>query len=297
MGQRYDTTRAVPRRPSRPRKDERPYLIGISGEHAGRLFPLTGRRELLLGRTEDCDIRISLDDLVSRRHARLEADRGSSFTLHDLESLNGTRVNGHEIRSTTLQRGDWVEVGELSTYKFDYLSDEERAQRESGSVDALTEVWNRKHFDEQFPTLFDWAQDREQPLSILMVDVDHFKRINDNHGHQGGDHALQRLASTIQSWLEEHASVDAKLFRYGGEEFAVLAPDCSAQACRGFGEGLRTAIEKADIFFAGSRLEITVSIGAATLEGASFESPEDMFRLADENLYKAKDEGRNRFIV
>lgn len=293
---RHETTRTLQRRTARPQPDEAPYLIGVAGEHAGRLFCLADRQELVIGRTEDCEVRISLDDMVSRRHARLEL-AGESWRLLDLDSLNGTRVNGRDAKAAVpLRRGDWVELGEFTSFKFDYLSDQERIQRESGLIDGLTELWNRKAFDARLPELFRQAEDRSEPLSLLMVDVDHFKKINDTFGHQAGDHALQAVAATLRNWLEERAP-KAAVCRYGGEEFAVLLPSCPAPSCAEVAENLRAEVAALDLHLGGQRQQVTASLGGATLTAGSHPDPPALLKSADDNLYAAKRDGRNRCVL
>jgi diguanylate cyclase (GGDEF)-like protein len=293
---RHDTTRTLQRRTSRPQPDEAPYLIGVAGEHAGRLFCLAERQELVIGRTEDCEVRISLDEMVSRRHARLELI-GENWQVRDLDSLNGTRVNGRDATMRMpLRRGDWVELGEYTSFKFDYLSEQERVQRESGLVDGLTEIWNRKAFEARLPELFRQAEERKTPLSLLMVDVDHFKEVNDTFGHQAGDHALQAVAGALRNWLDERDS-DAVVCRYGGEEFAVLLPGCSTEACAETAENLRTEVATLPLQLAGARHRITASLGGATLTPGSHPDPAALIKAADDNLYLAKRAGRNRCVL
>jgi diguanylate cyclase (GGDEF)-like protein len=296
---RQDPTRTVKRRIVRHRPDERPYLIGIAGEHAGRIFPLGDRDETAIGRTEDCEIRLALDDMVSRRHACLRREPEGGWLLRDLDSLNGTRVNGREVADMPLRRGDWVELGESTTFKFDYLSDEEKARLQSGFVDGLTECWNRACFDERLPQLVRAAHEAGQPLSLLMVDVDHFKRINDTHGHPAGDHALRMVGETIRSAIEARA-VEALACRYGGEEFAVLLPRAEAVACHDLGEALRRAIGALELQLGGQSGRVTASLGGATLaarpEQKGPATGEDLVSLADDRLLEAKRSGRDRCI-
>ena len=292
---RHDTTRTLQRRIAPPQRDEKPYLIGITGEHAGRLFPLADCEELAMGRTEDCEIRVTLDDMVSRRHARLEGIEGGGWAVEDLDSLNGTRVNGHDVKRLILNRGDWIDIGETTSFKFDYLSDQEKAQRESGLLDGLTEAWNRKAFDTRLPELFRQASERARKLSLLMLDVDHFKAINDEFGHQAGDHALRGVAAGIRDWLER-TGVEAVFCRYGGEEFALILPRCGAEALGEHAEALRAHVAALVLDLGVRRHQITASLGGATLDAGNFAEPEQLVKAADDNLYAAKNGGRNKAV-
>lgn len=293
----HETTRAVTRRRSdRHLPDERPYLVGIAGEHAGRFLPLEGLKEIVLGRTPDCEVSILLDRDVSRRHARLTIDEASRAWLADLGSKNGTLVNGRELRGPTLlRRGDRIFLGDSTIFKLDWLSDDEMERWQSASVDALTECFNRAFFDMRLEEMFELARERGAPLALIMCDVDHFKRVNDTHGHQAGDHVLQQVATVIQREAEKRGADDLS-FRYGGEEFCVLVPGAGAERGRVVAEAIRSGLEGVKMEFEGEGIRVTLSAGVAALDEGTFETPGALLRLADENLYRAKREGRNRVV-
>jgi two-component system cell cycle response regulator len=294
----YETTRAVARKGGvDPRSAEHPYLIGIAGEHAGRVIPLEGLRELTIGRTADCEIFIAVDDLVSRRHARVDVDEAGRAWLADLDSTNGTLLNGREVsRPALLRRGDRVFVGEATIFKFDFLSDEELDRWQSALVDALTECYNRAHFDHKLQELFELSKSRGRTLSVVMLDVDHFKSFNDQHGHQAGDFVLQQVGGIANAYLEGQP-LEGSVFRYGGEEFVVLLPGCELDDARRFAEGLRATLEGKAFEFEGVPLKVTASLGVATAGPGTFETPESLVKQADDNLYRAKREGRNRVVA
>ena len=294
----YETTRAITRKSgARPRSDEKPYLVGITGEHACRFFPLQGLRELTIGRTSDCEIPIILDDIVSRRHARVEMLDEGEVRLVDLQSTNGTLVNGREITSATLHRGDRIFLGQQTIFKFDFFADEERANWEQAAVDALTELMNRGFFDARLAEYFTLHASLERPLSLIVLDVDHFKAVNDQNGHQAGDYALQQVAATISDELDR-ADIGAIPCRIGGEEFGVIVPSCDEAACARIAEALRGAVAEAILEFEGIPLRITISCGTATLQPRprNYETPEQVHRAADAAMYRAKNAGRNRVV-
>jgi len=157
--------------------------------------------------------------------------------------------------------------------------------------DELTGLPNRRYSMEVLNRLLAALNRGRQPLSLLMLDIDHFKRINDNHGHLVGDRALKQLAGALRSRLrtQDHAG------RLGGEEFLVILPNTSAAGAREVAETLRRSVEQltSDIN-EHSPLNMTISIGICTLQPKTQLSPLDAIELADQALYRAKQNGRNR---
>ncbi|WP_434580333.1 GGDEF domain-containing protein [Pseudomonas sp. Z5-35] len=166
-----------------------------------------------------------------------------------------------------------------------------RAATQSALRDPLTGTGNRIAMDQTLEREIDMARRHMQPLSLLMLDIDHFKRINDSHGHGVGDEVLKAVADSIKHQLR---NVDM-VFRFGGEEFLILLSNTSRDAAALVGERLRYAAQAQDYFAAGTRIELTVSLGCATLLPA--ESAESLLRRADSALYVAKREGRNRLAM
>jgi two-component system, cell cycle response regulator len=161
--------------------------------------------------------------------------------------------------------------------------------RRTAVTDDLTGAHNRRAFFEQAARLFHDAQTDDAPLAALMLDIDHFKHVNDNHGHAVGDAALRRFADVVRALLPP-----THLFgRLGGEEFALLAPRCSLDAVEQLAESIRVAIEGLRFAPPQPDLHMTVSIGLALrCDGA--EDLDGLLRLADDRLFEAKREGRNR---
>jgi diguanylate cyclase (GGDEF)-like protein len=161
------------------------------------------------------------------------------------------------------------------------------------TVDALTGVANRRHFDEQLNSIWLNAQRYQQPLSLLMIDVDYFKLYNDIYGHQAGDSCLIKVANCIDSALKR--SLD-NVFRYGGEEFVVLLPDTNQTGAYYMAERIREAVIGMALAHEKSRVSefVTVSIGIATLRPTPQLKSEKLVSVADKALYTAKAEGRNR---
>ncbi|MEM8603713.1 MAG: diguanylate cyclase, partial [Cyanobacteria bacterium P01_H01_bin.121] len=165
------------------------------------------------------------------------------------------------------------------------------------NLDGLTQVANRRRFDSYLNN--EWLRLRREhaPLALILCDIDHFKRLNDRHGHQVGDTCLLRLAQTLQSLIHRPADL---VTRYGGEEFAVILPNTQALGAKQVANRIRQAVQTmqlADEQDAPIESSITVSIGVASTIPSSDRSPEQLFARADQALYEAKRQGRNRVVI
>ncbi|MNN13161.1 Diguanylate cyclase DosC [compost metagenome] len=166
-----------------------------------------------------------------------------------------------------------------------------REATQSALRDPLTGAGNRIAMEQTLQREIDMSRRHQQPLSLLMLDIDHFKRVNDSHGHSAGDDVLKAIAATIKAQLR---NVDM-VFRYGGEEFLVLLSNTSREAAAMVGERLRYATQAAEYYADGHLIELTVSLGCSTLLPG--ESADSLLRRADSALYVAKREGRNRLAM
>jgi diguanylate cyclase (GGDEF)-like protein len=256
-----------------------------------------GRRYVLdksttsVGRGRDNDI-VLPSDCVSRRHARLEQRAGSLFVV-DLASTNGTFINddAHSVRERQLQRGDRLKVGD-TIFKYLSGSDIELQYHEiihrMTVTDGLTDLANRKLLDSLLEEEIPRARRHGRDLSLLMLDIDHFKSINDTHGHLTGDSVLRGLAGIMQRRLRP----SDRLGRYGGEEFCVILPETSLHNAAKIGEDLRSLVEAHAFVAEDKNIRVTISVGAGTLQDGM--NLADLYRAADEMLYKAKRSGRNK---
>jgi diguanylate cyclase (GGDEF)-like protein len=212
----------------------------------------------------------------------------------DLGSRNGTFCNGERVQVRILADGDKVQFGNAAILKFSYQDSFDEALQqnlyESITRDALTGLANKKVLLDAVLKEFAYAKRHAAPLSLLMIDIDQFKSVNDRHGHVAGDHVLQCLALKIKEALR----VEDMAARYGGEEFAVLLRGTKESEACACAERIRRVVEKADFAFNCVRIPVTVSIGVATFLGAGLEGGEELIALADKYLYKAKALGRNR---
>jgi diguanylate cyclase (GGDEF)-like protein len=257
----------------------------------GRMFKID-RPEVTLGRSVDATFQVE-DDGISRKHVKVVQDP-VGFTLVDLGSTNGTFLNGSRVSVAELKDGDKIQVGSNTVLKFSLTDElEEQFQKsiyEQATRDGLTRVYNKKYFMDTMRKEFAYCLRHRVALALLMLDVDHFKKINDTFGHQTGDHVLAKVAQKMADTIR----TEDLLARYGGEEFALMlreATDDQALACA---ERIRRAVEGTELQAAGAALRVTISVGVATLFDSDFSQPEELIACADRHLYRAKGAGRNR---
>jgi two-component system, cell cycle response regulator len=278
-----------------PPRDRATFTV-VSGPSAGAIHSLVSE-ENVIGRGKECSVRI-LDSGISRRHARVLRQAPRKYVVEDLGSSNGTTVGGVRIAGQhPLSEGDRVGVGPNIELRFGFTDEaEEGALRrvyESSVLDALTGAYNRKHFDERLAAEVAYAKRHTAPLSLLIFDLDHFKRVNDTYGHLGGDHVLRTVGALVKRTLR----VEDVFARYGGEEFAVIARGIDISKAYLFAERVRITVETGKIEFNRLLVPVTVSIGVASLAccGESG-TAEALVGKADERLYAAKRTGRNRTV-
>jgi diguanylate cyclase (GGDEF)-like protein len=273
----------------RPAAAGPPCLVIISGDDMGRRFEL-GHTEVSIGRADNCTICVNTDQ-VSRKHAMVQAVLGKYF-LVDNRSTNGTFVNEQKVERAKLMDGDQIRVGK-TVLKYTESHVEQRYFEHVfnlASMDALTGAFNKRYFDETFGKEVARAQQTAAPLSIVLFDIDHFKNINDTHGHPAGDAVLKNVAAAVSAQLRDG---DA-LFRVGGEEFVlVLASTAREQAIQA-AEAVRSLIADLITDFMGTRINATLSLGVAEL--GPTELPAALYQRADSLLYAAKRGGRNRVV-
>jgi len=276
------------------RGEYRGSLLVLAGSNSGEMTVLD-HDETTLGRSEECTLQI-LDSGVSRQHCRLTRE-GLRFFIEDLGSRNGTYVNGRRISKVELQDGDKVQLGRTTILRFslqDALDENFQKQLiDSALRDGMTKAYNRRYFLDRLDAEYRFATRHEQPLALLLLDIDHFKKVNDTYGHLAGDEALSRFAATIKA---EKRNEDV-FARYGGEEFAVICRAISLEGARVFAERLRAAVAKLEIEHDGKSFAITVSIGIAAIPDHMLRDSVELLDAADRALYAAKHGGRNRVEV
>ena len=272
-------------------------LIVIGGIDLGCSFPLSTTRSTLLGRDNDCGGVIH-DDGISKRHAEVFFENREKYVIKDLGSTNGIYVDGHKVQRHVLKDGDKILIGRRTILKFmlqDPVELEFQRQMYRSSVrDPLTGAYNRKHFDERISSEISFTRRHRVPLTLIMIDLDYFKKVNDTYGHQVGDQVLMAVSDTIMDALREEDIFS----RYGGEEFMVLARGINEIGGLALGERLRCMIEEMKITtLDGTSIPVTISLGVGTVPGGVAASSTHLLRMVDDNLYQAKRNGRNCVVT
>jgi diguanylate cyclase (GGDEF)-like protein len=292
-GDKEEKTRVIDLKEIRTdNKNRNAYFIVISGKIAGKMFKID-QSEMLIGRSDEADIQIE-DEGVSRKHAKIIRMADGQIMLIDLGSTNGTYFNGVRITEHILKDGDKIQIGSTTILKFSYQTEDEerflKQQYDQATRDPLTKIFNRRYFADRFIEEFSYALRHSRIYSLAIFDIDHFKKVNDTYGHQAGDYVLRQVADLVSQLIRKE-----DLFaRYGGEEFVILLRDTDEEKAFVLGMRIRRAVEKHEFKYQDIIIPITISIGLATLRDGNYKTPEEMFRAADEFLYKAKNNGRNR---
>lgn len=264
-------------------------LVLIYGEDLGKKYNLNNS-SVMLGRSSKCDIQIDQES-ISRNHSKI-VNTGKSFLIRDLGSTNGTYVNDEPIEEHVLQHNDLIKIGR-TIFKFLTGGNVENAYHEEiyrlTTVDGLTQISNKRFFTETLEREVARAHRYQRPLSLVMFDLDHFKKINDTYGHLAGDYVLKQLASTVKQKIRKE-----DLFaRYGGEEFAIVLPEIALEPSLTLAEKIRQLVEQHEFRFENTPIAVTISMGVATMDERARDL-EGLIRSADELLYTAKAEGRNQ---
>ncbi|MEM7316769.1 MAG: GGDEF domain-containing protein [Planctomycetota bacterium] len=261
-------------------------------EVSGQLIQLSRNEPTTIGREEGSTLSIA-DQSVSRRHAIIECVNGN-YHVKDLGSTNGTCVNEQRIESESLKPGDRVQFGSF-IYKFLSTNHIEMQYHEAVysmmTRDGLTGTLNKRYFLDMIAREFQKSSHRGTALSLILFDIDHFKSVNDTHGHLAGDEVLKEISTRISRVVAEH-DVFA---RYGGEEFAILLTGVSSDEAADVAERCRAAVQAHPFATSVGPLPITISVGVAefaTLQNQT--SANELIQAADSKLYEAKEGGRNR---
>jgi diguanylate cyclase (GGDEF)-like protein len=272
---------------------ERYTLTVLIGPDAGRVLPLTGLPQVI-GRGEGADLRVEDPD-VSRSHARVFRNHDGRFMVEDMRSTNGTYVGGWRVHDRReLVSGDRIQCGPNLLLRFAVTDDADEALRrrmfESSTRDFLTRTFNRKYFVERLVAEVAHARRHGTSLAVLVLDLDDFKKLNDEYGHLSGDAVLRAVALRVQRLVR----VEDVFARYGGEEFVLLARSTSLVSASSLAERIRMAVQDLQIPTAAGTLRTTVSIGVASVNEWTQEPlAQDLLARADARLYRAKAAGKN----
>jgi two-component system, cell cycle response regulator len=290
-----DTTlSSVPSSAPAPRAGTGPsaYLVVISGPSFGEMYKLKVERTVL-GRGDRTDIRV-LDDGVSREHSAIERE-GGKLVLVDLRSTNGTFCNGDRVDRYDLKDGDKISIGATTILRFTYQDQvDEHYQKklfESALRDGLTSTFNRRYFVDRLQAEIRFAVRHDKSLALVFADIDHFKKINDTHGHVAGDAVLAAVARVMTSAIR----AEDVLARWGGEEFSVICREIDHAGAQVLGERLRAAVQAHRFEHAGKVIPVTISVGAAVER--KIDDAHAFIAAADAAMYEAKRTGRNRVCM
>jgi diguanylate cyclase (GGDEF)-like protein len=273
---------------------EHAYLIVLAGSAMGEMFRLTGK-QTVIGRGQSAHIRI-MDEGVSREHCEIAAE-ADQMILHDLGSTNGTFCRGARIDRHVLEDGDKILVGSNTVLKFTYHDslDElfQRQMYESALRDDLTKTFNKKYFTDRLESEFALAVRTRGFLSLVVVDLDHFKQINDSYGHPAGDQVLADFAHAVATVVR----AEDVFARIGGEEFAVICRGADPGHARAVAERIRQAVASHQFSVDGQFIPVAISAGVASIPEPRISDAQALVAAADQALYEAKRAGRNRVCV
>jgi diguanylate cyclase (GGDEF)-like protein len=285
-----DTTDSDVGPPIAPHRD-RPRITVLTGSLAGQLFDVHGPSSLI-GRLEEAEIRLN-EEGVSRHHAEIRRT-ADGFAIVDLGSTNGTFVNGLAVAAETpLSEGDKISVGGivLRFAHHDELDDSFHAAMIASALrDPLTQLYNKRYLLDRIESEVAFARRHASPLSLLMIDVDHFKLVNDRHGHLAGDAVLVNIARILTDAIRDEDVVA----RFGGEELAIVLRATELDAATSLAERVRRRVEESTVDHGGESLGVTISIGVAAYPVTDAQTGRDLLAAADRALYRAKEDGRNR---
>ncbi len=273
------------------------YLVVIGGGIPGAMIRLSsgGTR---IGRAADNTLQLP-DGSISRYHSFLGVDDEGQVRLSDLGSTNGTFINERRIPENTpirVEDGDRLQFGANVLVKFirpDPCDEQfQREMFERTVRDSLTGLYNRAYFLAQFGALADRSGIKGLGVAVLLLDIDHFKRVNDQYGHDVGDTVLREVANV----LRQATRSDDLVARYGGEEFVVALPVAAPDGATDRAEHLRTLLASRRILAVGTPLHVTTSIGVAFTPADRPRSIASLLASADRGMYQAKNSGRDRTV-
>jgi diguanylate cyclase (GGDEF)-like protein len=278
-----------------------PTLTFLSGEALGKELPLI-QHQVTIGRGEDSDV-LLMDPSVSRKHVQLTCrkvlgkghDHNMTVVLQDLGSKNGTLVNYRKVHRAVLKAGDKICLGRV-ILKFEYRDLADRSFYDEvyrlATTDSLTSLLNKAAITRILSDEITKRQRYHGKLSVIMLDVDNFKSLNDTYGHLKGDRALQGIAEVLRRNLRRQDRAG----RFGGEEFLIVVPETGGKGAAGLAERIRLDVEQSVAAGLGLSHPLTASLGVASCLPDA-EGIDNLVEHADIALYRAKARGKNRVEV
>lgn len=247
---------------------------------------------IILGRGKSCDMTLD-DEIISREHCRIWLDDSGNINILDLSSTNGSKIDGKRINQAILEPHNRLKIGK-HIIKIEYKDAEEIRQEEllqsAATTDPLTGISNRKWFEERVNQIIHGATNSNHFIAIVMVDIDHFKQVNDVYGHQTGDVVIKGVADILNTCKRQQDL----LARYGGEEFIVCLPDSSPENTLRFCERVREEISRTTFRFGKEQINVTASLGGFSDKISGNSELLEMTALADKALYHSKKSGRDQ---
>jgi len=267
-------------------------LLVVGGELNGTLFDMN-EDVISAGRSADNSIPLEFGG-ISRHHLKITHKGDEAWFIEDAGSKNGTYVNNNKIETPTqLKKGDMIKLGTISL-KYLPKGDPDRLTYDKLNLEANTDrhtgCYNKTYFNNRIDLEVKKSKVTGEPLSLIIFDLDHFKNLNDNFGHDAGDFVLKEMATLIRNKGVRDLDVFA---RYGGEEFVILLPKTNLKQAYDIAERLRKQLEEHEFMYDDQRLPVTASIGVADYrQGVT--SGTELFKRADQAVYKSKQGGRNQ---
>jgi two-component system cell cycle response regulator len=266
-------------------------LLVVGGDLNGTIFDLIDG-DNNVGRSPDCEIPLDFQG-ISRKHFKVNVN-ADKVTISDLGSSNGTYINNEKIAvPAQLKKADMIKIGSIAL-KFLPKGDTERLTydklQEDANTDGLTKCYNKMYFNNKLDLEVKKSKVTGNPLSLIIFDLDHFKHLNDNYGHDAGDYVLAEKADLLRDNGIRKGDTFA---RYGGEEFVVLLPNTNLKQAFEIAERLRKLVEVHEFIYDEKKLPVTASIGVADYR-QGVNTGTDLFKRADSAVYKAKEGGRNQ---
>ncbi|MFT5445491.1 MAG: two-component system cell cycle response regulator [Gammaproteobacteria bacterium] len=272
-----------------------PMFLVCRGVQKGRPIPIHSGN-WTIGRGALCDVSVQGRG-ISRTHLRLENSDEDGVVVIDAASTNGIFVNGNKVERCTLRDRDVLQLGPETVLRLMFAPgcdmDMRVRQYEQSIVDDLTGVHNRRFLNDSLDHEMAFAARHNNPLCVMLLDIDHFKAINDEFGHEAGDTILKQLAERIADALRNE-DVFARL---GGDEFAIVTRGLSLESSIEAAERLRTLVSGRSFAWREREVECTISLGGTMLVDGESLNASGVLKRADENLYAAKAQGRNRIAV
>jgi len=274
--------------------DNEPYLSVSIGNDMGKLFHIHKKR-MSVGRSPEADIVIN-DEMISWDHFFVDYVEGEVY-FQDNDSTNGVFVNGVKSESGQLKAGANLQIGD-TVMKLEMLAPYDVELRQGlfqrANFDLLTGAYNRHYFMDYAVKEIALAQREQLAIKLIMLDLDHFKDINDSLGHPTGDYVLREISHLIDGAMREYDL----LCRYGGEEFILmLMGKVSLVDVEKICERIRCLVEEHSFEFGGELLSVTASFGVCYLENVGGHTVESVIDMADKALYVSKENGRNMVTV